>query len=129
MVELALVLPVFLLVLCGILDFGFMLFSRMSVINAAREGAHAAMLETTHSLIVTDAQNSASAQALAGGITLPASNVTVTCIHGGTTVGCSSASAGDSVNVVATYQYKSFFPLLFGTSFNLSSSVQMVIEQ
>ena len=33
------VLPVFLLVLAGILDFGLGLYSQMTVINAAREGA------------------------------------------------------------------------------------------
>ena len=40
MVEFALVVPIFLVVLCGILYFGFMLYSKMSIINAAREGAH-----------------------------------------------------------------------------------------
>jgi Flp pilus assembly protein TadG len=126
--EFALVLPILLLVLSGILDFGFALFSRMTVINAAREGAHAAMLETNHALIQTDAQASAQAHALSGGLTLPAP--TVTCIHAGATLGsCSTAVAGDSVLVEATYPYKSFFPLLFGTTFDLSSSVQMVIEQ
>ncbi|MGZ6314992.1 MAG: TadE family protein, partial [Candidatus Limnocylindrales bacterium] len=38
LVEFAMVIPIFLLVLSGICDFGFMLYSRMSVINAAREG-------------------------------------------------------------------------------------------
>ncbi len=36
-------LPVFLLILSGILDFGFMLNARMTVISAAREGARAAL--------------------------------------------------------------------------------------
>ncbi len=36
-------LPVFLLILSGLLDFGFMLYSRMTVISAAREGARAAL--------------------------------------------------------------------------------------
>ena len=43
MVEFALVIPIFMLVLSGILDFGFMLYSRMTVINSAREGARAAV--------------------------------------------------------------------------------------
>ena len=128
LVEFALVIPVFLLVLCGILDFGFALFSRMTVINAAREGAHAGMLETNHALIETDATSSAQAQAASGGLTLPAP--TVTCIHGGAALGsCSSAIAGDSVLVEASFPYRTFFPLLFGATFDLSSSVQMVIEQ
>jgi Flp pilus assembly protein TadG len=128
LVEFVLVIPVLLLVLCGILDFGFALFSRMTVINAAREGAHAGMLEANHTLIETDAATSAQAQAASGGLALPAP--TVTCVHGGAALGsCSSAVAGDSVLVVATFPYRTFFPLLFGATFDLSSSVQMVIEQ
>ena len=45
LVEFAVVLPVFLLILAGILDFGFILYSRMTVINAARDGAR---IGTTH---------------------------------------------------------------------------------
>ena len=55
MVEFALVIPVFLLVLCGILDFGFMLFSRMTVINAAREAARAAAIVTDRTTIPSTA--------------------------------------------------------------------------
>ena len=43
LVEFALVLPVFLLILAGIIDMGFMFYSRITVINAAREGARSAV--------------------------------------------------------------------------------------
>ena len=43
LVEFALVLPIFMLILSGVLDFGFMLYSRMTVINASREGARLAV--------------------------------------------------------------------------------------
>jgi hypothetical protein len=43
-VEFAIVLPIFMLILCAILDFGVVLYSQMTVINAAREGARAATL-------------------------------------------------------------------------------------
>ena len=43
LVEFAVVLPVFLLILSGILDFGFLLYSRMTVISATREGARVAV--------------------------------------------------------------------------------------
>jgi hypothetical protein len=42
--------------------------------------------------------------------------------------GSRNAITGDSVRVIVNYTYSSFFPLLFGNSFNLSSTVQMVIE-
>ena len=35
---------------------------------------------------------------------------------------------GDAVSVTVTYKYHSFFAQLFGTSFDLKSTVQMVIE-
>ena len=48
LVEFALVLPVFLLLLCGVLDFGFMLFNQMTLGSAAREGARAAVIIPAH---------------------------------------------------------------------------------
>jgi len=44
------------------------------------------------------------------------------------TIACASAKAGDSVSVTVHYTYHTFFPLLFGTSFDLSSTVQMVLS-
>jgi Flp pilus assembly protein TadG len=143
LVEFALVIPVFLLVLCGILDFGFMLFTRMSVINAVREGARAGIMVADASTIpdiVRDRVISAAAQA---GLGLTAANVSsVTCV--GTapspapatcdwtkydpTSNPTGAQPGDSVLVTVTYDYPTFFPLLFGTKIPLTSTVQMVLE-
>jgi Flp pilus assembly protein TadG len=133
MVEFALVLPIFLLVLAGILDFGFMLYNRMTVINAAREGAHAAIIVPNYNDIPTVVQGAVIANAARGGITLTGADVAVSCSQTSTGVvappACSWATAvpGDSVIVTVSYTYHSFFPLYFGTSFNLSSTVQMVV--
>jgi Flp pilus assembly protein TadG len=135
LVEFALVFPVFMLVLSGILDFGFMLYSRMTVINAAREGARTAIT------YVKDPQNipywadqKVKSVAAGTGLAMGSLSDTATC------VAIKSAScdfvaggqpdpqSGDAVKVDVTYTYRSFFPLLFGTTFNLSSTVQMVIE-
>jgi Flp pilus assembly protein TadG len=135
MVEFALVLPIFMLILSGILDFGFALYSRMTVINAAREGARAAAMVTDTSTIPTVV--SAAATSAAGQAGLTPSSVTENCIVGGghTYHTCTwiadqtnSAQAGDSVSVTVHYTYHTFFPLLFGTTFDLSSTVQMVID-
>lgn len=136
MVEFALVLPIFMLILAGILDFGFMLYSRMSVINAAREGARTAVMIQAPAAgqIVSTAQDSAVSAGAQGGIGLSPSNVTVTCLKTSvsptstTTISCDSAVSGDSVKVKIDYSYHTFFPLFFGAAFNLDSSVQMVIE-
>ena len=147
MVEFALVIPVFLLVLSGILDFGFMLFTRMSVINAAREGARVAAMTALPGDIVGAIQKRVASAASSGGIYVDPSAVNVVCLQ--TTASNYSKDTktpqcnwnlynkntnglgpepGDSVSVTVNYSYKSFFPLLFGTSFNLSSTVQMVLD-
>jgi Flp pilus assembly protein TadG len=136
MVEFALVLPIFMLILSGILDFGFMLYSRMSVINAAREGARSAVMiqAPTSGVIESTAKDSAVSAASQGGISVDRGHVTVTCLQTSaspsstTTISCDSAVSGDSVKVKIDYPYHTFFPLLFGTAFNLDSTVQMVIE-
>lgn len=44
MVEFALVLPIFLLILCGIIDFGWLFFNQLSLNNACREAARVAVV-------------------------------------------------------------------------------------
>ncbi|MBQ6268134.1 MAG: pilus assembly protein [Clostridia bacterium] len=46
MVEFALILPIFLLILCGILDFGWMFFNQLALNNICREGARYAVVST-----------------------------------------------------------------------------------
>ncbi len=46
MVEFALILPIFLLILCGILDFGWLFYNQLSLNNACREGARYAVVHT-----------------------------------------------------------------------------------
>lgn len=134
LVEFAVVLPIFLLILCGIFDFGFALYSRMSVINAAREGARAASVAPDHTTIASTATSRAVAAAASSGLTIKNSDVSVSCVATASPSSCNfgtqaGAIAGDSLKVTINYSYKSFFPFLFGASFNLTSSVQMVIEQ
>ena len=50
MVEFAIVLPILLLLLCGIIDFGWLYFNQLTLNHAAREGArYAAIHYTTYS--------------------------------------------------------------------------------
>ena len=61
-------IPLFLLILCGIMDFGFVLYSRMTVINAAREGASAATLMAGEGPGAIAARAAAEASAAAAGL-------------------------------------------------------------
>jgi Flp pilus assembly protein TadG len=145
MVEFALVIPIFMLVLSGILDFGFGLFDRMTVINAAREGARAAVMVSNTSTIPDRARASAIAAAAQGGLTVTVSTsddvkclrTTVSVIsppacgnwnNYNATTNLTGPQSGDSVSVTVHYTYRMSFPLAFGATFNLSSTVQMVIE-
>jgi len=144
------VIPIFMLVLSGILDFGFALFDRMTVINAARDGARAAIMVSDPSTIPLVAQTNAVASAAQGGLTVTVSTSTdVLCLK--TTLNVTSPPActnqsggspwvkydaitnpngpqsGDSISVTVHYTYHTFFPLAFGTTFELTSTVQMVI--
>ncbi len=126
LVEFALVVPVFFLVLCGIMDFGFLLYSRMTVINAAREGARVATPMTEDAAAIPSAVSDR-VSAAAGGLAVS----TTTCRvpkAGGSCGGFGGAEAGDSVRVTVSYDHRVFFPLLFGATIPMSSTVQMVLE-
>lgn len=136
MVEFALVLPIFVLLLCGMLDFGFALFSRMTVINAAREGARAVVtVDTTSDAALADVPNAA-AGAVASAAGSLAVTTSVSCVSIETSGACrfvasdpgTNAQVGDAVKVNVAYTYHTFFPFFFGAQFDLGSSVQMVIE-
>ncbi len=134
LVEFAMVLPIFLLILSGICDFGFMLYNRMTVINSAREGARAAAMVTDATTIVSLAKGASSGSAANGGLTVTPGNVEVKCLQTSlhadppATIDCGIAKAGDSVSVKVNYTYHTFFPLSFGSTFDLSSTVQMVLD-
>lgn len=133
MVEFALVLPVFLLLVAGIIDFGFMFYSRMSVINAAREGARAAVTAIDNPTNIPALVHS-SVRAVATGLSASDLSDTATCVPfqqascDFVAGGSPDPMSGDGVLVSVQYTYHSLFARLFGVSFDVSSSMQMVIE-
>lgn len=134
LVEFALVIPMFLLILFAILDFGFLLYSRITLINAVREGARAAVTQIDNPQGIPPIVKS---QVQANATALVWSNVTVvvTCSNAAGNPACDFASGGaadpkpgDSVNVAANYQYQSFFARFVGATVNLGTTVRMVLE-
>ncbi len=140
LVEFAFVLPVFLLLLAGLADFGVGLFTQMTLANATREGARAATVDpdpTTYQQVAL-----ASAEAAAGGLTAANLSVTATCVQiiPTTPKPCSfspnTSQRGDGVSITATYPYNWIWPIhihvpvlnvdLFANSITLSSTVQMI---
>jgi Flp pilus assembly protein TadG len=128
-----LVIPVFLLVLAGIIDFGFMLYSRMSVINATREAARAVVTSVDNPVAVPALVNS-TVVANASGLVLADLSSTAACValQQGS---CDFVAGnqpdplpGDAVRVTVHYTYHSFFARFFGSTIPMSSTVQMVME-
>lgn len=119
MVEFALVLPILIVLLCGIIDFGWIFSNQIAIDNASREAARYSAIHLLDSSTDDDA-------VVAAGIvndsapSLPSPAVTVT-------------STSDSVQV----NVSSSIPLLTGitstvlgkTSITLSSECTMRIEQ
>ncbi len=124
--EFALVFPVFILLLAGMIDFGMGLYSYMTIINSAREGARLGVTNCT----ATNCAASVSARVVAnaGGL---GPTVTVTCVHPAETssaIACASSVSGDAVKVTVDYTYRMLWPLTFGTQIPMTSSVKMVLE-
>lgn len=118
LVEFALVVPIFLLLLCGILDFGVVLYSRMTITNAARDGARVATLMAGESPGDIASRAADTAASAAGGLGVS------------TDVSCqNSCKPGAFVTVTVSYDHHVFFPLLFGTNIPMSSTVKMVMEE
>ena len=89
MVEMAIVLPVLLVILIGIVQFGIAFNNYLTLTDAARAGARKAVVSHSASACISQVQASAS--------DLKQSDLTV---------GCSSSwQHGDDVTVTATYPY------------------------
>ena len=149
LVEFAFVFPIFMVILTSLLYFGFLLYSKMSIINAAREGAHySILLDPGDAAFATKVAGQVRGAAGAG--LNPSSVTTVTTgfkvdttTHMVTSTSCTWGSsgtckAGDAVTVTVTYPFANPVPMhlaLLGnviidlpSSFNLISTVQMVHE-
>ena len=116
LIEFALVLPMLLLVVLGIAEFGFM-FQRYEVItNAAREGARIAVLP---GYSTTDVQNRVAAYVTQGRVPTTTTNPTVTVIDvdiplpGGVPIGAKRVT----VTYAHTYMFLPGIGAMFGASY------------
>ncbi len=131
--EFALIIPVFLLVMSGIFDFGYMLYSRLTIINATREATRAATIVPGYDTIDAIVDARVKSDAFAVDTSAATMSISAICIPIKSTPTCdfssgTSAKPGDAVKVTVTYDYHLFFPLLFGNIVTFSSTAQMVLE-
>jgi hypothetical protein len=133
LVEFSLVIPLFLAILFGILDFGFALYSRLTLINATREGAHAAVTQIDNPRGIRPIVES-TIEANATALVWDDVSVTTTCVPGPTHVSCDFSGtdghlvSGDSVRVTTSYVYHSFFARFLGQTVSFGTNVTMVME-
>ncbi len=126
LVEFALVVPLFLLLVAGMIDFGMGLSSSITVTNAAREGARLGIITPNAAAIESRSR------AIALGLDQTRVTVTSSCSRpaGSTPATCTLGTwqSGDSVVVRVDYQYRMIWPLAMGNTINMSSSAQMRLE-
>jgi Flp pilus assembly protein TadG len=127
MVEFALVIPLFLLLVSGMVDFGLGLNASITISNAAREGGRLGVITPDAAKISTRVTNVASG--LPGSVT-----VTTSCTKpGGTTCTLdgsktTGAVSGDTVIVTVDFDYPMIWPIAFGTKVHLSSTNRQRVE-
>ena len=117
LIEFALVLPLLLLVVLGIVDFGF-LFQRLEVVtNAAREGARMAVLPA---YTTPDVQTRVRDYVTTGGVPTTVTNPAITVDPATIDLGGGKTIAAKKVTVVYFHDYLflSGFANLFGGNFS-----------
>lgn len=126
-IEFAAVLPIMILLLVGIVDFGRALDARMTVINAAREGAR---FGVTHA--GDDAWGPYSCPQIQANVPPEIMRMHSDMFTGGNTSisvsGTGTCAAGDELTVTVHYTYDPLFPFWFGSGIGMSTTVQMNIE-
>ena len=117
LLEFALVLPVFLVLVFGIIDFGLGLKAWISITNAAREGARVGAVRGTCDEIRQQVKDTS------GGLVTSDDQIEIT------PEDCDGTS-GDSVTVTVTYEYDLITPLggmlsILGSGAGLPSSFEL----
>lgn len=120
-VEFALVLPVLVMILMGIIDFGMVTNAQAIVANAARDGARSASMGANSSVSCRTAVKAATTllgSADTGDCATSVPSVAVTCLDpdGNACVSTfdTSRAIGGTVVVAVTYTYKWVSPAIFG---------------
>ncbi len=134
MVELALTLPLLLLILFGVVDLGRLFFAYTSITNASREGAR---VGTTNPTNANNAIKTRVEQEVASSLSLTDANITIDCAaysdtppYTYSTTYCSSAAVGDRIRVTVNYNYQFLSLYLFGLqNLLLSNNTSMAIVQ
>ena len=126
LVEFALILPIFILVLAGLFDLGRAVYAYNTISNASRESVRVAIVNQTP----TDVQNEALKQGVALG--LSAADVTITYGDPSGTGTCSAPySLGCQATVTVQYSYTAATPVISQIigPFFMTATTEMAVER
>lgn len=118
LVEFAIILPILMLLVMGIIEFGMMLNSYLAIQNASREGARYGIIGTSNG----DIQNLVAS-------TSPSLNSSYLTVD--ITPNDGSRKSGDTLTVKVSYEYHLTVPIissLLGDSVTLTAQTSMRIE-
>jgi Flp pilus assembly protein TadG len=127
--EFGLVLPILLLVMMGILDFGRAVFAYNTLSNAARDGARVAIVDQTVTAGVPAAAKEAADQAVGLGVD-PATDVDVVYKEPDGTTDCPAHYLGCTAEVTVRNQFRAITPIIGNIigPIDLESSTILTIE-
>ena len=117
-VEFAFVLPLLMLILFGIIEFGLLFYNKQVLTNASREGARAGIAYATATEIETIVENYCSNRLIRFD----------TDVDPNTTVAGAMGSYGQDLTVVVTYEYTFLAPGLLGFGPNMQLAAQTVMK-
>ena len=130
--EFTLVIPIFLMLVSGMVDLGVGLDAYMTVISATRDGARmgsnlcGTASPACSSVVSTRVTTAAAAAGITGGLTvLPL--VCTTSAGAGTSCDSGGAKGGGSVTVTVTYTYRTIWPLAFGATIPMTYTAKFVV--
>jgi Flp pilus assembly protein TadG len=120
-VEFALVLPVLILVLAGVIDLGHAFHDYIVINNAAREGARFASHFPNEPTLIKETTRD---EAINTGVTISTTQVSVDCLN----ANCSTTLSGDPITVTVRYGYRTLLLQIIGVrTITLTSRTQMVV--
>lgn len=127
LIEFALALPVLLLLVIGVLDFGMAFFVKVQLENSAREGANYMVFHHTDDDKFDKSKSSVQLEGQNGGIVINSADITVTCLKSDDVTVDSNCSSGSIAAVTARYTMPLAFDFLRNGSLRLTGDARMLI--
>lgn len=112
MVEFALIAPMFLLLICGVMDYGRLCFTQSSVEDAVQEAGRYASTGNSQSGLTRLQSIEAVLQQAAAGTNVPVQNIQISSFTNGAWVSGSAGGPGDTVAITVTMGMKLLTPII-----------------